>query len=67
MSLAWMPVERKRPRVLVMPMTRDIATQAAMEVGDRSMFTAGRSKWAEPDYEAAAREYARLLPLEEGK
>lgn len=43
-----------------MPMTRDIAIQMALLAGDKSMKDAGRAAWRQPDYDAAAREFARL-------
>jgi len=45
-------------------MTMQIAHAAAMDTGNRSAKTNGRTVWTQEDYDAAAVEYLRLWPLE---
>jgi hypothetical protein len=48
----------------MMQMTEQIARAAGWDAGDASMERGGRTAWNEDDYNAAAREYARLWPVE---
>ncbi len=47
-----------------MTLTQDLAWAAATDAGNRSMRAAARSVWSEEDFNAAAREFNRLWPLE---
>ena len=48
-----------------MTITHAIASAASKDAGNLSMQEAGRSSWSREDYNAAVREYDRLLPVEE--
>jgi len=50
------------PRAIVL--TRALAYAAATDAGNRAMRAAGRAAWSVDDYNAAAREFARLWPRE---
>lgn len=45
-------------------LTPSIARAAAQDAGNRSMRKANRTKWNADDYNAAAREYARLMAVQ---
>ena len=48
---------------MTIPLTADLARAAAHDAGTRSMRRAGRTAWNEDDWNVAAAEYMRLLPL----
>jgi len=45
-------------------LTRELAFRAAWDVGMRSMREGERWRWNQEDFDAAAREFDRLWPLE---
>ena len=45
----------------------ELASAAGMDAGNRSMRQAGRKKWNEDDFNAAARETNRLIDVIEGR
>lgn len=48
-----------------MPMTYKLAHAASWDAENRSMRAAGRTRWNQDDWNAAAREFERLVPESE--
>lgn len=46
-----------------MTLTKAMCYSAGRDAGNRSMRKAGRAKWNQDDYNAAAEEFERLLPF----
>uniref|UniRef100_A0A6H1Z9Q4 Uncharacterized protein n=1 Tax=viral metagenome TaxID=1070528 RepID=A0A6H1Z9Q4_9ZZZZ len=49
----------------LMKMTYPLAHAAATDEGNRSMRAGGRRRWSEEDYNASAKEFNRIFPVDQ--